>query len=257
MPRENYKPKRWDLSELIQILSYINTHFELWYENPHVACTKSMETTKTSRGIKSVYGKVHRMIKVMDDYLKTGKKSCDMVIWEDKRIYEMLEKICTRFNERKGQESESSTKKGKKRGRKRRNELTGGIEKDTIIINGNVVMNKKVKLTTSIEEAPQTTNEEPRESREIAAGQLNLSIPSVPFSVEMIDELYNKQIQKAEHHVQELLNLSKNSIDVRYKEVRDLTAQIFQRQSELKKMIDEVNDKVEKLKDFKLLKVTM
>ncbi|CAG8652263.1 16344_t:CDS:2 [Funneliformis caledonium] len=208
-----------------------------------------METTKTSRGIKSVYGKVHRMIKVMDDYLQTGKKSCDLVIWEDKRIYDMLENICTRSNEMKGQESESPIKKGKKRGRKRRNELSDGIAKDTNIMNDNV-MDKKVKLTTSTEEAPQAIIEEPRE---IAADQLDLSVPSIPYTVEMIDELYNKQIQKAEHHVQELLNVSKIKIDFNYKEVRDLAVQISQRRSELKKMTDELNDKMEKLRDFKPL----
>jgi len=75
-------------------------------------------------------------------------------------------------------------------------------------------------------------------------------VPSTPFSIEMVDELYKKQIQKAERYVQDLLIGSKKAIDDRYKEIRDFTVQISQRQSELKKMIEEVNDKMERFENF-------
>lgn len=82
-----------------------------------------------------------------------------------------------------------------------------------------------------------------------STSQLKIEVPQLPFSVDTIDSLRSEQILKTERHARELVALSKESIDARHKEVRELTGKISQHQIELEKMIKEANDKLEKLKD--------
>jgi|SRR6266542_2220530 len=146
MSRVDYK-QPWDHSELIQILSFINTHFDLWYKNLYLACVKSKEAIETTRDIKSIYGKVLRMIRAVEYYLKTGKKTRDLIIWKDKRIYDVLEKICRKFIEKKSMENQGIDSVERRRSSRRRNAETEGDTRDTISFNGDVVMNKRVKIT--------------------------------------------------------------------------------------------------------------
>jgi hypothetical protein len=104
MSRVSDKAKRWNASELIEIFIYLNNNFEQWYENSHGTCNKAIKATNISRGVNSVYCKVHKMIKAMDNYLKTGKKrTCD-VIWNDQLIYDLVKRIHRKTKERREKE---------------------------------------------------------------------------------------------------------------------------------------------------------
>ena len=85
---------------------------------------------------------------------------------------------------------------------------------------------------------------------EASTSRIDVDIPQLSISIDAVDNLYNDQILKVERRARELMILSKETIDTRYKEVCDLTRKISQYQSELKKMIEDANDKLEKLKDF-------
>jgi hypothetical protein len=80
--------------------------------------------------------------------------------------------------------------------------------------------------------------------------QLNMEIPQPSFSIDAIDNLRSEQILKTERHARELVALSRESIDTKYKEVRELAGRISQHQRELNKMIEEANNKLEWLKNF-------
>ena len=55
------------------------------------------------------------MIKLIGD----GKKQCDLIVWKDIQIYDILRNICRRVNEKK----KKGNKKEKKRVHKRKNIL--------------------------------------------------------------------------------------------------------------------------------------
>ncbi|RIA81391.1 hypothetical protein C1645_824779 [Glomus cerebriforme] len=71
-------------------------------------------------------------------------------------------------------------------------------------------------------------------------------VPPIPFSIETIDEIYNEQVQK----VDRLIVMSRETLEGRNREIRDLYKQISQRRSELIKLIEKANYKLEMLKEF-------
>ncbi|CAB4389433.1 unnamed protein product [Rhizophagus irregularis] len=214
--------KRWNASELIEILIYLNNNFGDWYENSYGTCNKAVEATNNSRGANSVYCKVHKMIRAMDDYLTTGKKQSRDIIWKDQLIYDLIKRIHRKTKERKVREENEEAIK-------RRNLSYRIIEDDTEMQLENI----NSQMTAGTE----------------STSQLKIEVPQLPFSIDTIDSLRSEQILKTERHAQELVALSKESIDARHKEVRELTGKILQHQIELEKMIKEANDKLEKLKD--------
>ncbi|GES80003.1 hypothetical protein GLOIN_2v1722788 [Rhizophagus clarus] len=81
MPRSE-KQRRWESSEILDILNYLFINFDM--------CN-------------SVYSKVHNMIKVMDDFLLTGKKgsnTCD-ILWQNKKVRDLVKEMCYKTKERK------------------------------------------------------------------------------------------------------------------------------------------------------------
>ena len=102
MVRPNYDSMiNWEISETIKILKYVSENLESWLISPYSVCAKLKETDHTitrTRSIKSIYGKIHRMFRIMENHLKTGKKIRDSVTWKDKEIYDMMKDICERAN---------------------------------------------------------------------------------------------------------------------------------------------------------------
>jgi hypothetical protein len=94
--------KRWESSELIKILKFLNNNFDLWYKSHQDACVEAVKAVNINRDSKSVYNKVHAMIKAMDNFLKTRKKpkNCS-IIRENRIIRGLVKEICCKTRERK------------------------------------------------------------------------------------------------------------------------------------------------------------
>jgi hypothetical protein len=86
---------RWSSSELIEILKYLDNNVEMWITNRYSASAKAIEATNNNkREAKSVYNKIHVLIKSMEKYHKTGEKSSTCtVIWDNQRIFDLVENI--------------------------------------------------------------------------------------------------------------------------------------------------------------------
>ncbi|EXX71914.1 uncharacterized protein OCT59_019037 [Rhizophagus irregularis] len=91
----NTKEKgRYSTSELIEVLTFINDNFDLWNASPPIACSKAIEATNINRDSTSVYKKIHSLIRNVSEYFETGKKSSpNAMIWKEKKIYDLVEKI--------------------------------------------------------------------------------------------------------------------------------------------------------------------
>ncbi|RIA81390.1 hypothetical protein C1645_738600 [Glomus cerebriforme] len=88
------QPVRWEAPELIEILGFINNHFDAWHKNRLDACNMAIKATNNSRDAKSIYNKVHSLIKPVEEFLKTGKKSTTCtIVWENRAIHGLLREI--------------------------------------------------------------------------------------------------------------------------------------------------------------------
>ncbi|GBC08638.1 hypothetical protein RclHR1_08280006 [Rhizophagus clarus] len=201
--------KRWESSELIKILSFLNHNFDLWYKNRQDACVEAVKAANIDRDGKSVYNKVHSMIKAMEHFLRTHKKprTC-FIIRENRIVRGLVKKICQKTKERNEREQNQN---------QNRNNI------------GNIEM------------AANNT-----QSTIARTSQNRVNVPQVPFTIETIDEIYKEQIKR----VTRSMLISKEMIETRNREIRDLYEQISQHRSELINLIEKANDKLEKLKMF-------
>ncbi|RIA89524.1 hypothetical protein C1645_806215 [Glomus cerebriforme] len=88
------QPVRWEPQELIGILRFIKNHFNAWHKNKLDACNMAIQATSSSRDAKSVYSKVHNLLKPVRELLKTGKKSTNCtIVWENRTIHGLLREI--------------------------------------------------------------------------------------------------------------------------------------------------------------------
>ncbi|GES79994.1 hypothetical protein GLOIN_2v1848242 [Rhizophagus clarus] len=199
--------KRWESSELIKILSFLNNNFDLWYKNRQDACVEAVKAVNINRDGKSVYNKVHSMIKAMEHFLRTRRrpKTC-FIIRENRIIRGLVKQICQKTKERNEGEQ---------------NQDHNNVD--------------DVEMTANDNQS--TITSEPRN---------RVNIPHMPFTIETIDEIYNEQIKRVNHS----MLISKEMIETRNREIRDLYEQISQRRSELINLIEKTNDKLEKLKMF-------
>ncbi|CAB4440320.1 unnamed protein product [Rhizophagus irregularis] len=98
---------RWSSNELIGILDFLDNNFEMWRTNRVNASTKAIEATNNKRDARSVYNKIHVLIKSMEVYHKTGEKSnTGTVIWSNKRIQELVENIYNKTKEKSEENQE-------------------------------------------------------------------------------------------------------------------------------------------------------
>ncbi|RIA89522.1 hypothetical protein C1645_738595 [Glomus cerebriforme] len=100
---------RWKSSEIVPVLKFLNENFDMWYINHRGACVKAIEATNIIRDAKSIYNKVHSLIRAMQENIKTGKKSsANAIIWEDEEIHDLVKKICEKTQERKNRDNRMS-----------------------------------------------------------------------------------------------------------------------------------------------------
>lgn len=231
MPRPE-KPRRWESSEIVVVLNYLYDNFDTWYDSPYVACAEAIMATNVKRGGSSVYGKVHNMIRIMDDYLRTGKKNsntCD-ILWQNKKVRDLIKEMCYKNTERKRKDETTKNRK------KRYDIIISHFILTVLQIYINHQFSSISKaITTVTTEASTTTSQ--------------IDVPQMPFSIETIDEIYNEQIKKVEN----LVLKSKETIETRNQEIRDLYEQISHRRSELIELIEMANNKLNDLKDFSIV----
>ncbi|GES79995.1 hypothetical protein GLOIN_2v1885147 [Rhizophagus clarus] len=175
---------RWKHLELLGVLSYLTTNFDLWQENHLKACNMAIRETNINRDDKALYNKIYSMIKAMEDYHKEVEKK----------------------NE-KNQETSNRTSDGDGDG------------------NSDVIMKDKDSTTTT--------------------NSYSNFVPQIPFTMEMVEKVYNQQIQNYDR----LIEINREIIEKRHKEVRDLYEQISKRQTDLVKLIELANSKLEDLKN--------
>ncbi|CAI2167630.1 2600_t:CDS:2 [Funneliformis geosporum] len=90
------KSKRWTTDEIIEILSYINDHFKNSSVSLAKACDEATEHLHIERTRKSVYLKIRKLIQTVKVWLSDHIKNDDAIIWQDDRVYKLLETICKR-----------------------------------------------------------------------------------------------------------------------------------------------------------------
>lgn len=71
-------------------------------------------------------------------------------------------------------------------------------------------------------------------------------VPQIPFTIDMVDKIYNEQIQNYDR----LVEINRNIIKKKNKEVRDLHEQITHRRTELIELIQKANNILDELKKF-------
>ncbi|EXX60736.1 hypothetical protein RhiirA5_357620 [Rhizophagus irregularis] len=88
------QPIRWKPLELIGVLTYLNNNFELWCANHRNACNMAIRETNINRDEKATYAKIYNLIRAMEEFHQSGRKpSSYNVMWEDKNIYDLVEKM--------------------------------------------------------------------------------------------------------------------------------------------------------------------
>ncbi|CAB4440362.1 unnamed protein product [Rhizophagus irregularis] len=72
MPRAD-RMKRWDYTELVKVLKFLNNNFNKWFENHMEACTAASKNTNIDRDASSIYSKVHTLIKDMENSIEADR----------------------------------------------------------------------------------------------------------------------------------------------------------------------------------------
>ncbi|CAB4444433.1 unnamed protein product [Rhizophagus irregularis] len=176
---------RWKPLELLGVLTFLNDNFDLWRENHQKACSDAIKETNINRNEQAIYTKINSMIKALEEYFETGRKS----------------NSCSAMRRKKESEKETP------------NCTSDG---DDVVMNNNT-------MTT-----------------------INIDVPQIPFTIDIVDKIYNEQIQNYDR----LVEINRNIIKKKNKEVRDLHEQITHRQTELIELIQKANNILDELKKF-------
>ncbi|PKC08670.1 hypothetical protein RhiirA5_499805 [Rhizophagus irregularis] len=112
MPRAD-RMKRWDYTELVKVLKFLNNNFNKWFENHMEACTAASKNTNIDRDASSIYSKVHTLIKDMENSIEADRSPTCNILRESKKISKLVRKICIKTRERteRTQIKESQEKK--------------------------------------------------------------------------------------------------------------------------------------------------
>jgi hypothetical protein len=105
MSKPGQQQIRWKPLELLGVLTCINDNFDIWLDNHKNACNKAIKETNINRDVKAIYTKVNNMIKAMEEYHDTRRKSPSCgIMWEDKNIYDLVENMYIKTKEKKESE---------------------------------------------------------------------------------------------------------------------------------------------------------
>jgi hypothetical protein len=111
MPKDT--PIRWENSELVKILTYINNNIDDWCINHLSVSQKAIDATNNkNRDAKSVYNKIHSMIKAYEEFDLYNRKVSNCL--DDSRTYDLVGRIYDQVREKK--------KKGDKQEKRKRGE---------------------------------------------------------------------------------------------------------------------------------------
>jgi hypothetical protein len=91
------EPIHWKCSELTQVLYFIDSHFDKWYNDNYNFCVKVKEAIDVNWDATSIYNKIDNLFKMMDNYLRRGE-TCDQsasrsIDWGNEEIYELVKKL--------------------------------------------------------------------------------------------------------------------------------------------------------------------
>jgi hypothetical protein len=131
MPKE--APIRWESSEIIKILSFINSNIDIWCTNHLDASVKAIKATNNNkRDSKSVYNKVHSLIKAYEEFTTNNKKAPTCaIIWDDSKVHDLVRKIYNKIKERKKRDdNQEKKKKDETKERKKKEENQETVNRD-------------------------------------------------------------------------------------------------------------------------------
>lgn len=83
-------PKKWTTDELLELLSYIESHPS---NSLSKACRKAIKHLNIDRTHKSVYSKMTRLIYAIKLWLNDHIQNGEAIIWQDERVCNLLKKI--------------------------------------------------------------------------------------------------------------------------------------------------------------------
>ncbi|RIA81382.1 hypothetical protein C1645_837100 [Glomus cerebriforme] len=89
--------RKWTTEEFIEVLSFINNNFKTSSDSLSKSCKKAVEHLHLDRSHRSVYSKVTKSTRAVNDWMSNRVKNSDAIIWEDDRVFKLLEEICKRL----------------------------------------------------------------------------------------------------------------------------------------------------------------
>ncbi|RGB35084.1 hypothetical protein C1646_700429 [Rhizophagus diaphanus] len=156
MPRAD-RMKRWDYTELVEVLKFLNNNFNKWFENHMEACTAASENTNIDRDASSIYSKVHTLIKDMENSIEADRSPTCNILRESKKISKLVKKICIKTKER----TQIKESQEKKRNRKSGGDFKVNIETNQVTTAGETSTNQmgSFQMPIVIEEVKTLCNE--------------------------------------------------------------------------------------------------
>jgi hypothetical protein len=115
MPRAD-KMKRWNYSELVKVLKFLNNNFDKWYESHLEACASASESANIDRDVASVYSKVHSLIKDMESSIEADRSPTCTILLQSKKINKLVRTIYIKTKERNEIEKIQEKKRTRKSG---------------------------------------------------------------------------------------------------------------------------------------------
>ncbi|GBC08645.1 hypothetical protein RclHR1_08280013 [Rhizophagus clarus] len=82
--------RKWTTDELLEVLSYIESHPS---DSLPRTCEEAIKYLNIDRTRKSVYSKVTKLTRAIKLWLNYNIKGGESIIWEDDRVYKLLENI--------------------------------------------------------------------------------------------------------------------------------------------------------------------
>jgi hypothetical protein len=98
----------WTKEELVPLLHYINDNVDDWIVHPKLLCKKAIELNLINqRSVHAIYQKVHNIICAMKTWLIEKRKGYETLIWNDKKVNELLEEITKKIIEKENEKNET------------------------------------------------------------------------------------------------------------------------------------------------------
>ncbi|GBC06194.1 hypothetical protein RclHR1_06680010 [Rhizophagus clarus] len=103
MPRAD-KMKKWTYSELVHVLKFINSNFDIWYECHKKAYIMAAEDANLERDFTSISTKIHSLMKEVEISIETDRQPTSNILRDSEKVYKLVKEICSKTKERKEME---------------------------------------------------------------------------------------------------------------------------------------------------------